>query len=434
MFNMNAVRDASKLPDLTRRLLFVLGALFIFRLGTHIASPGIDPEAMARLFKTGGVFGFLDLLAGGGLRRFSVFALGVAPYINSSIIMQLLVVAVPALEKMQKDSGDGRKKIVQYTRLGTIFFAAVQAIGMTLWFKSLDVFTGSPLDFVNVVVSITTGSVIVMWLGEVMSDHGIGNGTSMLIYAGIAARMPDVVVNSYIQLRSGQLSFLALAAAVVLMVLVIAGCIMLQEGQRRLQVQYAKRMVGNKMYGGQSSFLPLKVNTAGVIPIIFASAFMMIPQGIATVLQKGPLLQATFGNPLSPWYLLYIVLYVTLIVFFSYFYTSVVFNPADIANNMKRNGGFILGVRPGKPTSDYIERIMGRITLGGSVALAVVALLPVLTTIFMGSGTFSLGGTAALIVVGVALDTFHQVEAQLIMRHYDGILKKQNKTGNLLRL
>ena len=268
---LDAFRDAFRLPDLKRRILFTVGVLFVYRLGAHIPTPGIDPEAMARLFEQGGVLGFLDLFAGGALRRFSVFALGVAPYINASIVMQLLVVIFPALEKLQKEGEQGRKKIVQYTRLGTIFFAAVQAVGMTFWLRNLGIFTGSVFGIVTVVITITAGSVVVMWLGEEISDHGIGNGISLLIFAGIVARIPEAIIRTWELMRLGEMNLLVMVIAAGVMVAVVAGCVLLQEGQRRLPVQYAKRVIGNKMYGGQSTFIPLKVNQAGVIPIIFAS-------------------------------------------------------------------------------------------------------------------------------------------------------------------
>jgi preprotein translocase subunit SecY len=428
---MNGFRDAFRLPDLKRRILFVLGALFIYRLGAHIPTPGIDSAKMAELFASGGILGFLDLFAGGALRRFSVFALGVAPYINSSIVMQLLVVIIPALEKMQKNEGeDGRKRIVQYTRYGTIFFALVQAAGMTAWLRNLGIFTGGLLDWIVVVVTVTTGSVVVMWLGEVMSDHGIGNGISLLIYAGIVARLPEAIVDTVKLVRLGEVHPVTLILALGVIIFVIVGCVVLQEGQRRLPVQYAKRMVGNKVYGGQSTFIPLKVNTSGVIPIIFASSVLLFPSMLANFFD-GP--AADFvKNVFSQSSLIYMVIYVLLIVFFSYFYTAVVFNPGDLSNNMKKYGGFILGIRPGKPTTDYIEKVMNRITLGGAVALAVIALIPNFMSGVMGINTFSFGGTAVLIVVGVALDTVHQIEGQMLMRHYEGILKRRNKSGGLI--
>lgn len=427
---IDGFRDAFRLPDLKRRILFVIAALFIYRLGAHIPTPGIDSEAMSRLFTQGGVLGFLDLFAGGALRRFSVFALGVAPYINSSIVMQLMVVIFPALEKMQKEGEEGRKKIVQYTRYGTIFFALVQAVGMTTWLRSLGIFSGGLLSSLIVIATVTTGSIVVMWLGEVMSDHGIGNGISLLIFAGIVARLPEAIVSTFKMVQLGEMNVVILLAAVALMVCVVAGCVALQEGQRRLPVQYAKRMVGNKVYGGQSTFIPLKVNTAGVIPIIFASSVLLFPYTLASLF-KGSVADSIKWafSPTSP---IYLVCYILLIIFFSYFYTAVVFNPTELSNNMKKYGGFILGIRPGKPTTEYIERVMNRITLGGAVALAVVALIPTLMSAVMRINTFYFGGTAVLIIVGVALDTVHQVEGQLLMRHYEGILKRRNKSGSLL--
>ena len=429
---LDSFRDAFRLPDLKRRILFTLGVLFIFRLGAHIPTPGIDADAMARLFEQGGVLGFLDIFAGGALRRFSVFALGVAPYINSSIIMQLLVVIFPTLEKMQKDSEDGRKKIVQYTRIGTIFFALVQAIGMTFWLRGLGIFSGALFDGAIVVTTVTAGSLAVMWLGEEMTDHGIGNGISLLIFAGIVARVPESIIQSWRMIMLGEINIVLMLVAIAFMVVVIAGCILLQEGQRRLPVQYAKRVVGNRVYGGQSTFIPLRVNQAGVIPIIFASSVLLFPYSIARFFTGdwGVLFKRIF----APGGFVYEALYVVLIVFFSYFYTAVVFNPTDVANNMKKYGGFILGIRPGKPTSDYIEKVMSRITLGGAVFLAVIALIPTLMTSMMGMSSFYFGGTAVLIVVGVALDTVHQIEGHLLMRHYEGILKRRDgKAGGLLR-
>ncbi len=428
--------DAFRLPDLKRRMLFTLGVLLIFRLGAHIPTPGIDTQAMANLFKsgTGGVLDFLNIFSGGALSRFSIFALGVAPYINSSIVMQLLVVIFPYLEKMQKDNEEGRKKIIQWTRYGAVLFAVVQAVGMTTWLGSLGIFSGAFFDAVVVVTTITAGSLAVMWLGEELSDHGIGNGISMLIFAGIVARIPAAIGQSWTMLRTGGMNVFALILALALMVAVVAACILLQEGQRRLPVQYAKRVVGNKVYGGQSTFIPLKVNQSGVIPIIFASSILIFPYTIAGFFSAsglGRFFQALFAP--GSWF--YTFCYVLLIIFFSYFYTAVVFNPNDIANNMKKYGGFILGIRPGQPTADYITKVMERITLGGAIFLAIVALIPNFMSSVMGIKGFYFGGTAVLIVVGVALDTVHQVEAQLLMRHYDGILKKSGgRAGSLLRM
>ncbi|MDR1978605.1 MAG: preprotein translocase subunit SecY [Synergistaceae bacterium] len=428
--------DAFRLPDLKRRILFTVGVLFIFRLGAHIPTPGIDTRAMAELFRnsSGGVLDFLNIFSGGALSRFSIFSLGVAPYINSSIVMQLLVVIFPYLEKMQKDNEEGRKKIIQWTRYGAILFAVVQAVGMTTWLGSLGIFSGAFFDAVIVVTTITAGSIAVMWLGEELSDHGIGNGISLLIFAGIVARIPGAIGQTWTLLLAGDMNVFVILVALILMVAVVAGCILLQEGQRRLPVQYAKRVVGNKIYGGQSTFIPLKVNQSGVIPIIFGSSILIFPYTVAGFFSEtgvGRFFQSLFAP--GSWF--YTLCYVLLIIFFSYFYTAVVFNPNDIANNMKKYGGFILGIRPGQPTADYITKVMERITLGGAIFLAIIALIPNFMSSVMGVRGFYFGGTAVLIVVGVALDTVHQIEAQLLMRHYDGILKKsRGKAGSLLRM
>lgn len=428
----NSFRDAFRLPDLKRRILFTLVALFVYRIGAHIPTPGVDAAALGKLFEHGGVLGFLDLFAGGALSRFSIFALGVTPYINASIVMQLLMVVVPSLERLKKEGEEGRKKVVQYTRYGTILFALIQAVGMTGWLRNLGIFTGSLLDIALVSVTLTTGAVAVMWLGEIMSDHGIGNGTSLLIFAGIVVRIPEAFVRTLSLVHLGEMNIIVLLIAVAVMVAVVAGCILLQEGQRRLPVQYAKRVMGNKVYGGQSSFIPLKANTANVIPIIFASSVLLFPYTVAGFFQGAvaQAIQKAFG-PGNP---VYMVLYVALIIFFSFFYTAVVFKPEDIADNMKKNGGFILGIRPGKPTSEYIEKIMGRLTFAGAIALALIAIVPTIMIKVLNINTFFFGGTAVIIVVGVALDTVHQIEGQLLMRHYEGILKRSGAKSGLLKL
>ncbi|MDO4952305.1 MAG: preprotein translocase subunit SecY [Synergistaceae bacterium] len=429
---LDSLKDAFRLPDLKRRFLFVLGALFVYRLGALIPTPGINAAALSKLFEQSGILGFLDLFAGGALSRFGIFAMGVTPYINSSIVMQLLAVVIPSLEKMMKEGPEGQKKMVQYTRIGTIVFAVVQALGMTGWLRSAGIFSGSWIDVCVVTLTLTTGAMAVMWIGELMSDYGIGNGISMLIFAGIVARVPDAVIRTFQLLKLGELNFIVFLIAIVFMLAVIAGCILLQEGQRRMSVQYAKRVVGNKMYGGQSTFIPLRVNTAGVIPIIFASSILLFPYTIAGFFHGAAAQKIVqWFSPTSP---VYMVLYVILIVFFGFFYTAVVFKPDEIAENMKKNGGFILGIRPGKPTEEYIEKVMERITLAGSAALALIAVVPTIMTRVLNIHSFYFGGTAVIIVVGVALDTVHEIEAQLLMRHYQGILKRQNKSGGLLRL
>ena len=429
---IDSFRDAFRLPDLKRRILFTLAALFVYRLGAHIPTPGVDSAALAKLFEQGGVLGFLDLFAGGALSRFGIFAMGVTTYINASIVMQLLAVVMPSLDKMQKEGEEGRKKIVQYTRIGTIAFAVIQAAGMTGWLRNLGIFTGSWLDILLVTLTLTTGAVAVMWLGEIMSDHGIGNGISLLIFAGIVVRIPEAVFRTLSLVRLGEMNILVLLLAIAIMLAVVAGCVMIEEGQRRLPVQYAKRVVGNKMYGGQSTFIPLRVNTASVIPIIFAASVLLFPYTIAGLFQNdfAHAVQRAF-SPTSP---VYMVLYVAMIIFFAFFYTAVVFKPEDVSDNMKKNGGFILGIRPGKPTTDYIEKVMGRITLGGAVALSIIAVVPTIMTSVMNINTFYFGGTAVIIVVGVALDTVHQIEGQLLMRHYEGIIKRRGRSGGLLRL
>jgi preprotein translocase subunit SecY len=347
--------------------------------------------------------------------------------------MQLLVVIFPALEKMQKEGEEGRKKITQFTRIGTIFFALVQAIGLTAWLRNMNppVLGGGMFEMAVAVVTATTGAMIVMWLGEIMSDHGVGNGTSMLIYAGIVARLPRTIFSTLSEVSYGNINVIAALIALLVILAVVAGCIYMQEGQRRLPVQYAKRMVGNKVYGGQSTFIPLRVNTAGVIPIIFASSVLLFPSTLAGLFEGST--AEWFRRVFSPSHGVYMFIEVLLIIFFSYFYTAVVFNPTELSNNMKKYGGFILGIRPGKPTMEYIERVMNRITLGGAVALAVIQLIPrFIISQFMGVQTLAFGGTAVIIVVGVALDTIHQVEGQLLMRHYDGILKRRGKSGGLL--
>ncbi|KUK13283.1 MAG: Protein translocase subunit SecY [bacterium 42_11] len=418
-----AIRNLFRLPDLKSRILFTLFILFVYRLGAHIPMPGVDTAALMNLFSKGGILGFIDLFAGGALRRFSIFALGVAPYINSAIVMQLLTVVIPYLEKLSKEGEEGRKKITQYTRYGTILFAAIQSFGLTYWLQHLGVLYDTGwLARLIIVSTVTTGSVLLMWLGEQISDHGIGNGISIIIFSGIVARIPESLAQTFSLVSVGEINFISLVLFAVIAVLVIAGVVLVQEGQRRLPVQYAKRIVGRQIYGGQSTFLPLRVNMGGVIPIIFASSILIFPSTIAQFLPE------SFQGVLSifrPGHPVYMISYALLIIFFTYFYTAVIFNPADVAENLKKYGGFIPGIRPGKPTADYIERILARITLGGAVFLAGIALLPVILTRVVNINTFYFGGTALLIVVGVALETVHQIEAYLIMRHYEGFIKRK---------
>lgn len=421
--------DVFKLPDLKRRILFTLGMLFVFRLGAHIPTPGIDTAAMAQLFEGSGVLGFLDLFAGGALRRFSLFSLGVAPYINASIVLQLAAVIFPSLERLQKEGPQGQKKMTQYTRCGAILFAFIQAFGMALWLRRAGVLGASGLAFFIAVLTAVTGSVAVMWIGEEMTDHGIGNGISVLIFAGIVARLPEAVIQTFSMVSSGEMNLVTLIMALVVIVAVLAGAVLLEQGQRRLPVQYAKRVVGNRVYGGQSSFIPLRVNMGGVMPIIFASSLLIFPSMILRLFPG----TERYANMFAPGSWVYTVLYVILIVFFSFFYTAMVFNPSDIADSMKKNGGFILGIRPGKPTSDYIEKIASRVTLIGSLFLVVIALVPDLLTNVFGITSFYFGGTAVLIVVGVALEIAEQINSELLMRNYEGVLKRAKSGKGLLR-
>ncbi len=424
-------RDVFKLPELKRRILFSLAMLFVFRLGAQIPVPGIDKAAMEQLFSGSGVLGFLDMFAGGALRRFSIFSLGVAPYINASIVLQLATVIFPTLERLQKEGPQGQKKMTQYTRCGAIFFAFVQAVGMALWLSRAGVLSASGLDFVAAVVTAVGGSVAVMWIGEEMTDHGIGNGISLLIFSGIVARLFPAVISTFTMVSSGELNVVTLLIALVVMVAVLAGAVLLEEGQRRLPVQYAKRVVGNRVYGGQSSFIPLRVNMGGVMPIIFASSLLIFPSTLLRFFSGD--LAARMANAFAPGSWLYTLLYVALIIFFGFFYTAMVFNPADIADSMKKNGGFILGIRPGKPTSDYIEKVASRVTFVGSLFLVVVALIPDLLTNMFGIRSFYFGGTSVLIVVGVALEIVQQVNSQLLMRNYEGVLKRARAGRGLLR-
>jgi len=410
-----------------------MGVLFIFRLGAHIPTPGLDARLLLNFFGEGAVMNFLDIFSGGALSRFSLFSLGVMPYINASIVMQLLVVIFPYLEKLQKDGDEGRKKIIQWTRYGAVFFATVQAIGLTAMVNAEGALVGGFFGFIVAVTTLVTGSIIVMWLGEEISDHGIGNGISIMIFSGIIVGIPQTIIDMSRSLIRGEMNILAILLFLVLVLAVVAGCIILQEGQRRLPVQYAKRVVGNKVYGGQSTFIPLKVNQSGVIPVIFASSILIFPATLAGFIADTRIGQWILWA-FSQNNLIYMLCYVLLIIFFAYFYTAVVFNPNDIANNMKKHGGFILGIRPGQPTADYITKVMERITLGGAIFLAVIALIPNFISVLTNAQMFFFGGTAVLIVVGVALDTVRQIEAQLLMRNYEGILKKSGgKAGSLLR-
>ncbi len=423
---LSTLKNAWKIPDLRKRILYTLMMFAIFRIGANIPVPGINKAYLQSMFADdGGLLSFFNFISGGAFKNFTIFALSISPYITSSIIMNLLTIAIPSLEALAKEGEEGRKKIAQYTRYGTVILAVIQAVGI-----SLGLFRGALIstDFWSVsvvVITLTAGTAFLMWLGEQITENGIGNGISLIIFAGIVSRLPIGTWQTIQKLRTGEASIIALILFCVIAVVVIAGVIAIQQGTRKIPVQYAKRVVGRKMYGGHSTHIPLKVNQAGVIPVIFAMSLLQFPLTLTYFFQGGGF--ASFvNNYLSPtgnpgvW--IYNLLYALLIIFFTYFYTAVTFNPIEVASNMKQNGGFIPGIRPGKPTSEYLQRTLTRLTLAGAVFLAGIAILPTLVLSFS-SLQISFGGTALIIAVGVALETMKQIEAQMVMRHYQGFLK-----------
>lgn len=431
---MAAIGSILKIPELKRRITITFLLLAVYRVGCHIPTPGINREALAAFFKgTGGtLLGFFDMFAGGALRRLSVFALGIMPYISASIILQLLTVVVPYLERLQKEGEIGRRKIIQYTRYGTVILSLIQGFGIAMWMEAQGV-QGLPIVIqpgwafrLMTTITLAAGTSFLMWLGEQITERGIGNGISLIIFAGIVAGMPDAVVNTIRLMRTGELGVLLMLVLLAVMVAVVGFIIYMETSHRRIPVQYAKRIIGRKMYGGQSTHLPLKINTSGVIPPIFASSLLMFPATIATFVPH-PWMKAV-ANALSPTTAIYNVLYVGLIIFFCYFYTAVVFNPVDVADNMQKYGGFIPGIRPGSSTADYIDRVLTRITLAGAIYVAGVCVLP---TFLMArfNVPFYFGGTSLLIVVGVALDTVQQIESHMLTRHYEGLISSGRIKG-----
>jgi len=457
---LQSLRNIWDIPDLRKRVLFTLGLLAVYRLGTHIPTPGINATSLIKFFEENRAnwFGLVDMFSGGNLQKVTIFALGIMPYISASIILQLLTVVWPFLEKLSKEGELGRRKITQYTRYGTVLLAIVQSVAISFYLENLTVqqsfkiveHPGLPFKIMTV-LTLTTGTAFIMWLGEQITDRGIGNGMSLLIFAGIVVGFPRGLIEVVKKISTNELGLIAAILLVVMMVLVIAAVVFVERGQRRITVQYAKRVVGRRMYGGQSTHLPLRVNTSGVIPVIFASSIIAFPQTIASLLQANNPWMQTVSEQLRWGMPLYNLLYITFIIFFCYFYTAIVFNPDDVAENMRKYGGFIPGIRPGKRTAEYLDHILGRITFGGAIYLALIALLPEfliagfrvdpipvigvpldnfltqnnLDWITRGLGlSFYFGGTSLLIVVGVAMDTVAQVEAQLIMRHYEGFSGK----------
>ena len=457
----NPIKNLFAVPDLRNRILFTLALLGVYRIGSHITTPGVNQDALLVLAEQtrNTMFGLYDMFSGENLSRVTIFALGVMPYISSSIILQLLTVVWPYLERLSKEGELGRRKITQYTRYLTLALAFVQSLGIAYWLESnTNMAGGLPLVYdpgwafrFNTVLTLTTGALFIMWLGEQITERGIGNGMSLLIFAGIVVNLPSAILSTLDQMQTGAIGPIRVVFLLVMMFAVVGAIVFMERAHRRITVQYAKRVVGRRQYGGTSTHIPLKVNTGGVMPVIFASSILAFPMTAAGMFQTGSwarsaIDQLNYGMPL------YVLLYVALILFFAYFYTAIVFNPDDVAENMRKYGGFIPGIRPGKRTAEYIDTILARITLVGAVYLAAVALLPeflmtgfrvapipfigerldaALPTWFtQGMGvTFYFGGTTLLIVVGVSMDTVQQIESQLIMRHYDGFMKKTRIRG-----
>jgi preprotein translocase subunit SecY len=418
---LGSFKSAFKVSELRTKLLYTLGMIFIFRLGAHIPVPGVNIERFAELVNSGMIFGFFDIISGGALKNFSVFAMGIMPYINASIILQLLTVVIPHLERLQKEGEEGRKKITQYTRYLTVVLAFIQGIGMVIGVGG-SLQNPGPLTYVMTALTITAGTTFLMWVGEQITEKGIGNGISLLIFAGIVSRVPQGAVQLGEYLNAGTINILSLALLVVIGVVVIAGVVAVQEGQRRIPVQYAKRVVGRRVYGGQTTHLPLRVNQAGVMPIIFASSLLMFPETIIKMFQGSAF--ANFYSQYLGWgTVVHTLIYALLIVGFTFFYTSVIMNPVDVADNIKKYGGFIPGLRPGRSTAEYISRIMTRVTLAGAIFLALIAILPNFVLLATRIPNIYFGGTSLLIVVGVALDTMKQVESHLLMRSYQGFIR-----------
>lgn len=428
---LEILRNAWKIPDLRRKLLFTVAMLVVYRIGSHIPNPGLNAEKFSELLQSAGSLGgFLDIVSGGAFKLATIFAMSITPYINSSIIMQLLTVAIPSLERLQKEGEEGRKIIQQYVRYGTVILGFIQAAALYVTMSGQGAVNdgGSVWSFLTITLTFTAGTAFLMWLGEQINEFGIGNGISLIIFAGIVSRGPQgalTIIDNYKlgNFGPGFLGIIVIIGILAMFVGVIACVIWVQQAERRIPIQYAKRVVGRKMYGGQSTHLPIKVNLAGVIPIIFAMSIMMFPSTIVQMFfgsSKSPIVNF-FRNPEKT--VLYAVVYAVMIIFFTFFYSVIQFNPIEISNNMKKNGGFIPGLRPGKPTSDYISRVLNRVTWFGGFFLAAVTVLPIILGNITNIPGLWFGGTAVLILVNVALDTIKQVESQMLMRHYKGFLE-----------
>ena len=418
-----ALKSSLKAGDLRNRILFTLMMFVVFRIGAHIPTPGINADAMDALIKGGSILGFFDVISGGAFKRFSIFAMSITPYINASIIMQLLTVVIPKLERLSKEGEEGRKKMTQYIRYGTVVLAFIQAIGMAFTLRAANALTNPGIgSYLMIAITLTAGTAFLMWLGEQITEKGIGNGISLIIFAGIVAALPGALYRIYQGLTAGTINIFSVIFLVVIAAMVIAAIVAVNEGQRRIPVQYAKRVVGRRVYGGQSTHIPLKVNQAGVIPVIFASSILLFPTTIAQFFQSSGISQwildvFRWGGPTHS------ILYAVFIIFFTYFYTAITFNPVDVADNMKKHGGFIPGLRPGRPTAEYLDKILTRVTLSGAIFLALIAILPTFVLVATKIENVYFGGTGLLIVVGVALETMKQIESHLLMRHYQGFMK-----------
>lgn len=435
---IDGFQNVFKIPELKKRILYTLALLAVYRIGVFIPVPGIDGQALTRFFESmqGTILGFFNMFSGGALEQMAVFALGIMPYISASIIMELLTVVVPHLERLKKEGEQGRKKITQYSRYGTVLLSLVQGLGIAIGLENMEVGGASVVPVggwgfrLMTMLTLTAGTTFIMWLGEQITERGIGNGISLIIFAGIVAGIPSAIGATWTQLRLGEMSPFLILGLLIIMVGVVAAIVFMEAGHRRIPIQYAKRVVGKRMYGGQSTHLPLKINTSGVIPPIFASSLMVFPATIAQFAggqdQSGVL--QTIVQQLSPGTILYSVLTVVLIIFFAYFYTAIIFNPTDVADNMRKYGGFVPGIRPGKRTAEYIDRTLSRLTFAGAIYLSCVVILPTYLVQFF-HVPFFFGGTGLLIVVGVGMDTMQQIESHLVMRHYDSFMKKGRIKG-----
>lgn len=434
-------RNIFKIHELRQRIIYTLVLLFIVRLGSHLTTPGVDAALLTESMKnqsSDSLFGLYDLFVGGAFSNAAIFALGIMPYISASIILQLLGAVVPYFQKLQQEGEEGRKKITQLTRYGTVLISAMQAWGVTVRLLNLEV-NGMPIVpdpvrgigwVLSTIVILTSGTIFMMWMGEQITEKGIGNGISLIIFIGIIARFPFAMLDEYRLIQAGQRSIIVEIIIFAFMFLIIAGVVLVTQGTRRIPVQYAKRVVGRKIYGGVTQYIPLRVNTAGVMPIIFAQAIMFIPNTVLSFFPNNEFLQSV-ANLFHYQSAVYSIIYALMIIFFTYFYTAIAFNPKDVADNMKKQGGFIPGIRPGKQTSDFIDNILTKITLPGSIFLAIIAILPAFVSAWGVTGQFAqfFGGTSLLIIVGVALDTLQQVESHLLMRHYDGFMKSGKIKG-----